>query len=96
MALLHHDTTGTQTDCPRPLSRKKLRSLCNQNRNNLTNGSLTNPKNPAYISGRHRGPKCISTQDQKIKARAIKAGKKARQKARAKDVQLPGDTAASR
>jgi hypothetical protein len=25
--LMHHDTTGTQTDCPRPLSRKKLKRL---------------------------------------------------------------------
>jgi hypothetical protein len=32
MALMHHDTTGTQTDCPRPLSRKKLRQLCSHNK----------------------------------------------------------------
>ena len=25
--LMHHDTTETQTDCPRPLSRKKLKRL---------------------------------------------------------------------
>ena len=27
MALMIHDTTGTQTDCPKPLSRKKLKQL---------------------------------------------------------------------
>ena len=32
MPLLHHDTTGTQTDCPKPLSRKKLKQLMPQNR----------------------------------------------------------------
>jgi hypothetical protein len=40
MALMHHDTTGTQTDCPRPLSRKKLRSLCNHNKPLFTAGLL--------------------------------------------------------
>jgi hypothetical protein len=30
------DTTGTQTNCPRPLSRKKLRQLCPQSHAGLT------------------------------------------------------------
>jgi hypothetical protein len=30
------DTTGTQTNCPRPLSRKKLRQLCPHSRAGLT------------------------------------------------------------
>ena len=36
MALIHHDLTGTQTDCPKPLSRKKLRSLMRQNHSSVT------------------------------------------------------------
>lgn len=36
MGLMIHDTTGTQTDCPKPLSRKKLRQLMPHNRPNLT------------------------------------------------------------
>jgi hypothetical protein len=31
MNLLHHDTTGTQTDCAKPLSRKKLKQLMRGN-----------------------------------------------------------------
>jgi hypothetical protein len=31
MALMIHDTTGTQTDCPKRLSRKKLKQLMPQN-----------------------------------------------------------------
>lgn len=37
--LIHHDTTGTQTDCEKPLSRKKLKALMPQNPN-LRSASL--------------------------------------------------------
>ena len=40
MALMIHDTTGTQTDCPRPLSRKKLRQLMPQSSMALTSRAL--------------------------------------------------------
>ena len=40
MNLFHHDTTGTETDSARPLSRKKLRSLMYHNRAALTGGAL--------------------------------------------------------
>ena len=55
MPLIHHDTTGTATDCPRPLSRKKLKQLMPQNHDDLTRGSLMNPKNPFFIAGRKPG-----------------------------------------
>jgi hypothetical protein len=40
MALMHHDTTGTQTDCPRPLSRKKLKQLMPQSSMSLTSRAM--------------------------------------------------------
>jgi hypothetical protein len=40
MALMIHDTTGTQTDCPLPLSRKKIRQLMNHNHENLSGSML--------------------------------------------------------
>ena len=55
MPLIHHDTTGTATDCPRPLSRKKLKQLMPQNHDDLTSGALMDPKNPFHIRGRKRG-----------------------------------------
>jgi 5-hydroxyisourate hydrolase-like protein (transthyretin family) len=36
MALMIHDTTGTQTDCGKPLSRKKLKQLMPQSSMRLT------------------------------------------------------------
>ncbi len=56
MPLKIHDMTGTQTDCPRPLSRKKLKQLMPQNRN---------------LSG-HGGPKLFPRWKQKRKQRADK------------------------
>jgi hypothetical protein len=32
MTFIIHDMTGTQTDCEKPLSRKKLRQLCCRNK----------------------------------------------------------------
>ena len=40
MGLMVHDTTGTQTDCPKPLSRKKLRQLMPHNLKNLSSNGL--------------------------------------------------------
>ena len=40
MALIHHDTTGTQTDSAKPLSRKNLRSLCGHNTQAFTSRLL--------------------------------------------------------
>jgi hypothetical protein len=69
MPLIHHDTTGTETDSVAPLSRKKLRALMPLNRNDLTSGALANPKNPLHISGRYRGWKAVSTVFQKQRER---------------------------
>ncbi len=55
MPLIHHDTTGTATDSVRPLSRKKLKQLMPQNHDDLTRGSLMDPKNPFFIAGRKPG-----------------------------------------
>lgn len=55
MQLMHHDTTGTQTDSAKPLSRKKLKQLMPHNHDDLTSGSLMNPKNPFHIAGRKPG-----------------------------------------
>jgi len=38
--LIHHDTTGTQTDCEKPLSRKKLKSLMPHSRMALTSRAM--------------------------------------------------------
>jgi len=65
MPLIHHDTTGTQTDCPRPLSRKKLRSLMPLNRNNVTAKALKDSRNPLYIFGRRTGFKIFPRWKQK-------------------------------
>jgi hypothetical protein len=40
MALMWKDTTGTQTDCEKPLSRKKLKSLMPRSRMGLTSREL--------------------------------------------------------
>ena len=69
MALLHHDMTGTQTDCEKPLSRKKLRTLVPHSRNDLTAGALRNPKNPFHIAGRLRGWKIWAIVAQKREQR---------------------------
>lgn len=69
MAFLHHDVTGTQTDCDKPLSRKKLRSLVPHSRNYLTADALGNPKNPFHIVGRLRGWKLWPTVAQKREQR---------------------------
>ena len=58
--LMHHDRTGTETDSARPLSRKKLKQLMPHNHDDLTSGSLANPKNPFHISGRKYGHKLWS------------------------------------
>jgi hypothetical protein len=72
MALMIHDTTGTQTDCPKPLSRKKLRQLMPMNRSDLTAGSLKNSKNPFHIAGRVSGWKAVSAVMQKRRERQDK------------------------
>lgn len=38
--LMRHDVTGTETDCPKPLSRKKLKQLMRQNHSGLTARAL--------------------------------------------------------
>jgi hypothetical protein len=38
--LIHHDTTGTQTDCEKPLSRKKLKRLMPHSRMALTSRAM--------------------------------------------------------
>ena len=40
MALMHHDTTGTQTDSVKPLSRKKLKQLMRQQHGALTSRAM--------------------------------------------------------
>jgi hypothetical protein len=72
MALMIHDTTGTQTDCGKPLSRKKLKQLMPLNHDDLTSGALINQKNPFHLSGRGRGFKAVSTVLQKRRARQDK------------------------
>ena len=37
---MHHDTTGTQTDCEKPLSRKKLKRLMPHSRMALTSRAM--------------------------------------------------------
>jgi hypothetical protein len=59
-----HDTTGSQTDCQKPLSRKKLRQLMPQNRDNLTSKALTRSM------GRRSGFKLFSQAKQKRAERA--------------------------
>jgi hypothetical protein len=52
------DTTGTQTNCPRPLSRKKLRQLCRNAHAGLTSRQMhvkfgrTNPAIRAELKHR--------------------------------------------
>ena len=65
MALMIHDTTGTQTDCPKPLSRKKLKQLMWRNPG-LTTANLLEK------IGRRVGLKRVPWWKQKRKAREDK------------------------
>jgi hypothetical protein len=66
MALMIHDTTGTQTDCEKPLSRKKLKQLMPQRSLALTARML------AEKTGRVIGRASISTVKEKQRARRDK------------------------
>jgi hypothetical protein len=72
MSLIHHDTTGTQTDCPKPLSRKKLRQLMPHNSRNLTTMALTDRENPIRMLGRKTGWKMWSNLTRKRQERKTK------------------------
>jgi len=70
MALMHHDTTGTQTDSARPLSRKNLKRLMPKNIDDLTSGALMNTKNPFHIADRKQGRKLWTKMGKKREERS--------------------------
>ena len=65
MPLIHHDRTGTETDCEKPLSRKKLKQLMPMNKN------LTSRLMKTRL-GRAIGHASISTVKEKQRARRDK------------------------
>lgn len=68
MNLFHHDTTGTQTDSAKPLSRKKLRSLMSQNRAGLTGGQLAFKSKGARPSMQMRIARKVAEREERLKA----------------------------
>jgi hypothetical protein len=65
MDLMIHDTTGTQTDCKKPLSRKKLKRLMRNN------PGLTS-RNLREVFSRSIGPKAFSLMKKKRLERSAK------------------------
>jgi hypothetical protein len=65
MALLHHDMTGTQTDCEKPLSRKKLKRL-------MPNNPGLTSRNLREVFNRSIGPKAFSLMKKKRLERSAK------------------------